>query len=142
MVKRCGVRGWSCGRVCGRVLSCDLHTCEKRCHKSKCVSVFLSVHMCLLPLSLAHFTMYPCFFSPSISPLSPLHFPSTSSISFSSNLSSLPGDCSPCDQVISQRCQCGRESQPRPCAAPDWQCSQVSLSTVKVAAIVTIMIIS
>ena len=31
-MKRCGVRGWSCGRVCGRVLTCETHTCEARCH--------------------------------------------------------------------------------------------------------------
>ena len=33
MVKRCGVRGWKCGRVCGRELMCGLHTCEQRCHE-------------------------------------------------------------------------------------------------------------
>jgi len=68
MVKRCGVRGWSCGRVCRKVLSCELHTCEQRCHE---------------------------------------------------------GDCSACDQVVSQRCQCGKEARDRPCAAPEWQCSQL-----------------
>ena len=31
-VKRCGVRGWTCGRVCGRELDCGLHSCEQRCH--------------------------------------------------------------------------------------------------------------
>lgn len=36
MVKRCGVRGWSCGRVCRKVLSCELHTCEQRCHEGRC----------------------------------------------------------------------------------------------------------
>lgn len=67
VMKRCGVRGWSCGRVCGRVLTCETHTCEARCHV---------------------------------------------------------GDCTLCDQVIQQQCVCGRESLPRPCAAPEWHCTQ------------------
>ncbi|CAI8057869.1 NF-X1-type zinc finger protein NFXL1 [Geodia barretti] len=36
MVKRCGVRGWMCGRVCGRELDCGLHSCEQRCHDGQC----------------------------------------------------------------------------------------------------------
>ena len=46
MVKRCGVRGWTCGRVCGRELACGIHTCEQRCHKGQTYVTF-SIHVFL-----------------------------------------------------------------------------------------------
>ncbi len=32
---RCGVNGWTCGKVCRKVLSCGLHLCEQACHPGK-----------------------------------------------------------------------------------------------------------
>ena len=43
IVKRCGVRGWMCGRVCGRELDCGLHSCEQRCHDGIISTVILCV---------------------------------------------------------------------------------------------------
>ena len=48
MAKRCGVRGWTCGRVCGKELTCGLHTCEQRCHEG------------WLSLSLPHLSVCVC----------------------------------------------------------------------------------
>lgn len=49
LTKRCGHLGWSCGRLCGRVLSCQLHTCELRCHEGNLIlsdkSFFSEVHV-------------------------------------------------------------------------------------------------
>jgi hypothetical protein len=47
LVKRCGSLGWSCGRVCGRVLSCQLHTCEQRCHDGKLRYMSLYHYYCV-----------------------------------------------------------------------------------------------
>jgi NF-X1-type zinc finger protein NFXL1 len=33
IMRRCGSKGWSCGRVCRKVLSCDQHVCESICHE-------------------------------------------------------------------------------------------------------------
>ena len=35
VVKRCGSSGWSCGRVCRKILSCTQHVCESKCHKGE-----------------------------------------------------------------------------------------------------------
>eukprot|EP00039_Didymoeca_costata_P011769 m.166582 g.166582 ORF g.166582 m.166582 type:complete len:849 (+) comp15285_c0_seq1:177-2723(+) len=35
-VRRCGEKQWSCGGVCGRLLSCGLHRCKKNCHDGPC----------------------------------------------------------------------------------------------------------
>ena len=32
-VQRCGSKGWSCGRVCRKVLLCGQHVCESVCHE-------------------------------------------------------------------------------------------------------------
>ena len=39
--KRCGSTGWSCGKICNRILACTLHTCELQCHDGT-AGLFLS----------------------------------------------------------------------------------------------------
>ncbi|CAG9761630.1 unnamed protein product [Ceutorhynchus assimilis] len=34
--RRCHNRGWSCGNPCGKILSCDKHTCSDPCHSREC----------------------------------------------------------------------------------------------------------
>ena len=34
--RRCGFKGWSCGKVCSKVLSCQQHRCEQVCHTGEC----------------------------------------------------------------------------------------------------------
>jgi NF-X1-type zinc finger protein NFXL1 len=33
---RCSQKHWSCGKKCGKLLSCNLHVCENECHESDC----------------------------------------------------------------------------------------------------------
>lgn len=102
LVKRCGSLGWSCGRVCGRVLSCQLHTCERHCHNGGLRLMFtctlLSLLCSLVILSL--FVYYNNF-----------HW---------------LGECGNCVEVIEQPCRCGKLTQERPCSYPEWSCETVS----------------
>ena len=38
-MRRCGFKGWSCGRMCRKVLTCKLHVCEENCHDGTDVGV-------------------------------------------------------------------------------------------------------
>lgn len=68
VVRRCSAKSWSCGKPCGKLLSCGQHSCESPCHA---------------------------------------------------------GDCLPCPKESVQSCLCGKMTNKRPCASPDWQCEQV-----------------
>lgn len=35
VVRRCSAKSWSCGKPCGKLLSCDHHNCESPCHSGK-----------------------------------------------------------------------------------------------------------
>ena len=35
VLRRCGSRGWSCGRVCGKGLTCGKHRCGALCHMGR-----------------------------------------------------------------------------------------------------------
>ncbi|CAK8683714.1 NF-X1-type zinc finger protein NFXL1-like [Clavelina lepadiformis] len=34
--RRCGSGKWSCGKICGKLLSCNKHKCESVCHSDEC----------------------------------------------------------------------------------------------------------
>ena len=38
-MRRCGFKGWSCGRMCRKVLTCTVHVCEENCHEGTGVGV-------------------------------------------------------------------------------------------------------
>ncbi|KAH9492637.1 NF-X1-type zinc finger protein nfxl1 [Bulinus truncatus] len=45
---RCSVKSWSCGKICGRLLSCKQHKCPEKCHSGVCPPcVKTSIHPCL-----------------------------------------------------------------------------------------------
>ncbi|CAF1463018.1 unnamed protein product [Adineta steineri] len=35
--RRCGFKGWSCGKSCSKLLSCQQHRCEQVCHTGPCL---------------------------------------------------------------------------------------------------------
>ncbi|KAL5011317.1 hypothetical protein ScPMuIL_009868 [Solemya velum] len=35
-IQRCSSQTWSCGQVCGKLLSCQQHCCEQICHQGEC----------------------------------------------------------------------------------------------------------
>ncbi|CAF1291687.1 unnamed protein product [Rotaria sordida] len=35
--RRCGFKGWSCGKICSKLLSCQQHRCEQICHSGECL---------------------------------------------------------------------------------------------------------
>ncbi|CAM4893606.1 unnamed protein product [Rotaria socialis] len=35
--RRCGFKGWSCGKACSKLLSCQQHRCEQVCHTGDCL---------------------------------------------------------------------------------------------------------
>ncbi|KAL9973519.1 hypothetical protein ACROYT_G019988 [Oculina patagonica] len=37
VVRRCSTKSWSCGKPCGKLLSCDHHNCESPCHSGDCL---------------------------------------------------------------------------------------------------------
>ncbi|XP_020629848.1 NF-X1-type zinc finger protein NFXL1-like [Orbicella faveolata] len=37
VVRRCSAKSWSCGKPCGKLLSCDHHNCESPCHPGGCL---------------------------------------------------------------------------------------------------------
>ena len=35
-MREAGIGGYSCGRVCGKVLACQRHRCDRVCHPGDC----------------------------------------------------------------------------------------------------------
>ncbi|KAJ6486912.1 hypothetical protein C8R45DRAFT_869588 [Mycena sanguinolenta] len=91
---RCAQERVSCGSVCGRLLACGYHHCERPCHPADegcgaCVSACGKLRKLCLPLS------HPC--------THPCHAPSTCD------------ESAPCTAVITVSCACGRIRQPVQC---------------------------
>ena len=110
-MRRCSSQGWSCGRICRKVLSCGFHTCEEHCHEGR----LKFVHSLLLPHL---FTLASC----------PMHSPSL--MCSPCNLLSLVGSCPPCGESVEQDCVCGKESRQMQCGTESWHCSNVSSTEI------------
>ncbi|KAJ7293231.1 hypothetical protein C8J57DRAFT_1161770 [Mycena rebaudengoi] len=91
---RCAQERVACGNVCGRLLGCGYHHCEKLCHPpdegcGTCTSACGKPRKLCLPL------LHPC--------TQPCHAPSTCD------------EAAPCTAVITVVCPCGRIRQPVQC---------------------------
>lgn len=101
IVRRCSAKEWSCGKPCGKLLSCGHHNCETPCHSGiiiTCTSywVFTSSYSILNLRRNSHSTQF-------------------------------AGDCLPCPKESVQNCLCGKFQSKRSCANPEWQCEQVTV---------------
>uniref|UniRef100_A0A1B6EVN5 Protein shuttle craft n=1 Tax=Cuerna arida TaxID=1464854 RepID=A0A1B6EVN5_9HEMI len=84
----CHLKEFSCGRPCGRALSCGRHSCIQSCHGGACVNT--CKQPCTKPRD---FCGHPCN--------APCH----------------EGDCieAPCKENVVVTCECGHRSMSRPC---------------------------
>ncbi|KAK7019052.1 FKBP12-associated protein 1-like protein [Favolaschia claudopus] len=91
---RCAQERVSCGSVCGRLLGCGYHHCERLCHSAEegCGACVLT---CGKPRKLCLPSNHPC--------THPCHAPSSCD------------ETTPCTAVITVNCACGRIRQPLQC---------------------------
>ncbi|KAJ7136015.1 hypothetical protein C8R44DRAFT_609441 [Mycena epipterygia] len=91
---RCAQERVACGSVCGRLLGCGYHHCERLCHTAEegCGACVLA---CGKPRKLCLPLHHPC--------TQPCHAPSTCD------------EATPCTTVITVTCACGRIRQPVQC---------------------------
>ncbi|KAJ7096711.1 hypothetical protein B0H15DRAFT_54387 [Mycena belliarum] len=91
---RCAQERVACGSVCGRLLGCGYHHCERLCHTEEegCGTCVLA---CGKPRKLCLPLRHPC--------TQPCHAPSTCD------------EAAPCTTIITVMCACGRIRQPLQC---------------------------
>ncbi|TFK47511.1 hypothetical protein OE88DRAFT_1720598 [Heliocybe sulcata] len=89
---KCSQEKVSCGTVCGRLLGCGFHHCQRLCHSDDCGSCSA---VCGKPRKLCLPAIHPC--------TQPCHAPA-----------SCP-ESEPCRAPVTITCPCGRIRQPMPC---------------------------
>ncbi|KAK8792799.1 hypothetical protein WA158_004963 [Blastocystis sp. Blastoise] len=120
-IKRCGASSYSCGEICGKLLSCKTHRCSQICHEGPCPdchktreclcncgrhkgllscdqSSWSCGEICNKPLSCGH---HQCQF-----------------ICHS-------GECPPCPLLPPRKCFCGKKIFDIPCNIPTPSCGQI-----------------
>lgn len=110
---KCELNSWSCGKVCGKLLSCGIHSCDRKCHGDECGDCPFGIERscfcgkqkftvskcdeslldscgdtCLKKLPCGHLCLSRCH----------------------------KGDCSACKEQVEKKCRCGSSSKIFPCS--------------------------
>ncbi|KAI0674405.1 hypothetical protein C8Q78DRAFT_966649 [Trametes maxima] len=89
---RCSQEKVSCGMICGKLLACGFHHCERPCHGDACGACHAP---CGKPRKLCMPALHPCTL--------PCHAPASCD------------ESTPCSAIVNIACPCGRLRQPIPC---------------------------
>eukprot|EP00051_Salpingoeca_urceolata_P023207 m.390341 g.390341 ORF g.390341 m.390341 type:complete len:977 (+) comp20077_c0_seq5:238-3168(+) len=109
--RRCGNKNFSCGKPCGKVLSCGVHRCSEPCHTGDCSPCSqTSVQSC----SCGRNSKRVACASPPWNCSEPCNKPLACGHHNCSQVCH-SGSCAPCPGVLPRTCFCGKQEMTLPC---------------------------